>query len=536
MKETSLKRKIILYTIIVLLYTGLIIVFFTGRLIKNNVKTKIEANNFNTAINIANAPTIGDSLGEGDPDRVIEEYVDKVLDSLEYINMIVVADLEGKRYAHPNKEVIGEYFVGGDEKRVVESGEKYVSQATGTLGLSLRVFVPIYDSFENQVGFVMVGTLIGDVLNNQYILIKNIWIYGLIGLALGIIGAIWIASNIKKSLLDLEPHQITRLYKEKTAMLDSLQEGIIAIDNKANITTINQSALKILNIEGKEVIGGQIGKIFPNNILERVLETGEAENAREEKLNGVYLRINTVPIIHENQIIGVISTFKDKTETIKLAEEITGVNQIVDSLRSNTHEFMNKLHIILGLLEIGQADKAKKHIIDSIDDQQYIISLVTNKIKDPMVAALIIGKYNRSKEVGIKLILDENSSIYKNHGRIHSNTLVTIIGNFIENGIDALLETEKNNKILKVKVNEDDREIKIEVTDKGIGIMEEDMKKIFQRGFTKKKRGEGIGLYLVKENVERYGGDISISSKVGEGSKIIVNIPKEVNYEEGIDS
>lgn len=523
----SLKGKIILYTIIILLLSVTMTSFFITRWAINNIKEKVGINNMNTAINVANAPFLGDILREGDPDQIIQKYTDRVLESLTDISMVVVADMEGLRYAHPNKARLGEYFVGGDEKRIIETGEAYISEATGTLGHSLRAFAPIYDSNKEQVGFVMVGTLMDGIISDQHMAIKNIVIYAIGGLALGIIGSVILAYDIKESLLGLEPYQITRLYNEKNSMLKAIQEGIIAIDDKLKITTINDSAIRILDIDDENVLGKNINQVFPTNNLEKVLATGVGDYEQERELNGINVVTNTIPVVYEEKVIGVVTTFRDKTEVTRLAEEITGVNQIVDALRANTHEFMNKLHIILGLIQIGDLDQAKRQIVDVTHYQQRITSLVMNKIKDPMVSALIIGKHSRGRELGIDLVLEEDSSLEKNHGKIHSNVLVTILGNFIENALESIVEDDKDEKKVRVKVYEDREHIEIQVMDTGKGIPEEILDKIFKRDYSTKSSGRGVGLFLVKTKVENLGGDIKVLSKLGQGTKMIVYIPKE---------
>lgn len=531
MGEGSLKSKIILHTINILLLSLTITLSFVIKWAFTNVKTKVEINNMNTAINVANAPFLGDILTQGDPYGTIQDYADRVLVSLEDISMIVVADMDGVRYAHPNKKRLGEYFVGGDERRVIETGESYISEATGTLGHSLRAFVPIYNSKGEQAGFVMVGTLTQGISDDQYLAARKIFIYAIVGLLLGIIGAIKVASDIKKNLLGLEPYEISRLYNEKNAMLQAIQDGIIAIDDKSRITTINDAALRILGIKDENVLGKEMKEVFPSNSLERVLATGIEEVEKDRELNGIHIVTNTIPIVYDEKTIGVISTFRDKTEVTRLAEEITGVNQIVEALRANTHEFMNKLHVILGLIQIGEIDEAKKQIVDIRERQQNITSLVMNKIKDPMISALILGKHSRGLELGIDILLDEESSLNKTHGRIHSNVLVTILGNFIENALEAITDDNKNDKKVKIKIVENDKEIRIEVEDSGKGIPEENLNKIFESSFSTKSKGRGIGLFLVKERIESHNGEIEVISKLGQGTKIVALIPKEDNNE-----
>ena len=130
-------------------------------------------------------------------------------------------------------------------------------------------------------------------------------------------------------------------------------------------------------------------------------------------------------IIENNKVIGAVTILRNKTEVTRLAEELTGVNQIIDSLRSNTHEFMNKLHVILGLIQIGKTENAKSYIMNIREEQSEIVSLIIKKIKDPTIAALIIGKISRAKEMGIKLNLNPNSYFNMNDNLISKNNFIS---------------------------------------------------------------------------------------------------------------
>ena len=128
----------------------------------------------------------------------------------------------------------------------------------------------------------MVGTLIEEIIALQKDALKTIGLYSAAGLILGLIGAILFSSNIKRTLLGLEPHQISRLYIEKNSMLQAIQEGIISIDKDKRITMINDSAKSILGIEGENPMGKDLD-MFPNSGLEEVLETGIPLKERKRK-------------------------------------------------------------------------------------------------------------------------------------------------------------------------------------------------------------------------------------------------------------
>ncbi|MDF2636943.1 MAG: signal transduction histidine kinase regulating citrate/malate metabolism [Pelosinus sp.] len=522
----NLQTKIMMLTFIIIFVSIAITISFTTQWVIGNVQKEIETSIMNVAQIIATTPVVVNSLSNKAKDDVLQNFVERILENTSKVEIIVVADMKGIRHAHPNRDRIGKRFVGGDDHNVLKNGDTYISEATGTLGRAIRAFVPVYDQKGDQVGFVMAGTLTQTVQHVKKQSMVIVFFSSLVGLSIGTAGAFLLSRNIKKKLLGLEPEEILKLYIEKKGMLDAIHEGIIAIDEHSNITLVNDSAIKLLQIKEENIMGRNILDIFPTSRLPEVLETGIAEYDREQALNDTIIITNRIPIVDGDKFVGVIATFRDKTMVTKLAEEVTGIKQIVDALRANTHEFMNKMHVILGLIQVGELEEAKRYIISETERQQQIISLVMNKIKDPTVAGLILGKFSRAKELGIGMKIDLESTLEKKMGRIHSSTLVMIIGNLLENAMDAVKQSDKVEKMVKLKLKESEEQIVIEVKDNGIGIRKEDLSFIFNRGFTTKESSRGVGLALVKEAIDSLGGQIEVSSIYGQETKFKVNIPK----------
>lgn len=508
---------------------------FATYTVGNNIQEKVENNIMNIAKVIAKSYLIRKELENKDPNQKITLFVDDVYKNINEIEFIVIADMDGTRYSHPNKELIGRQFVGGDENRVLEKGESYVSEGIGTLGESLRSFVPIYDlQNKNQIGFVSVGTLKKSIKQAKLDAQFNIGFLILIGMITGSIGAVLLAESIKKTLLGLEPEEISKLYNEKNSMLKAIHEGIISIDIDSNINMINDSALEILQLKGKysgdDLIGKSIKQVFPNSTLPRVLISGTAEYNDEQVINNTVIVTNRVPIRKKDVIIGALATFRDKTEVTNLAEEVTGVKQIVEALRANTHEFMNKLHVILGLIQLNEIKEAEKFILQTAKNQELILTNIIKKIKDPTIAGLILGKTSRAKELGINFKIDENCNL--NHAmerKITNHTLITIIGNLIENAFEAVNKSTSSIKEVFIKIVESDQKIEIIVKDTGVGIQQQDLKKIFNRGYSTKDNSKGVGLDLVQKIVNILEGEINVTSKVDKGTTFNIIIPKRNN-------
>ncbi len=530
LKALNLQAKITLLVTSVVFMSILIVVVLMSQWTSQNVENHVRINIANVARIVAQSPNIRASLAKEDPQLMIQSYIETIRPSLDQVEFIVVADMKGIRYSHPDPELIGKRFLGGDERRVIQTGETYISEAVGYNRISLRAFTPIYDLQSNrQIGFVAVGILRTSIIQAKSKAAFHLILVALFALISGVVGAYWLARSIKKTLWGLEPEQIGKLYNEKASILDAIHEGLVAIDEKNEITLINESALKILKIDEKEseLIGQDVNEVIPASGLPKVIQTGLSQYNQEIRIKNTIIMTNRVPIINQGKIIGAISSFQDKTQITMLAEEITGVKQIVEALRANTHEFMNKLHVILGLIHLGELEEVKKYITGVSENQQHILSTVTNKIKDPTIAGLILGKFSRAKELGINIRIDELTNLRMNHENIESDVLVTIIGNLAENAMEAVSRSNSEAKLVHIRMEESDDRIEIEVRDTGQGIAEEDINKIFIRGYTSKVGSKGVGLAIVELIVKRLNGQIKVNSQLNEGTLFTVVLPKE---------
>ena len=238
----------------------------------------------------------------------------------------------------------------------------------------------------------------------------------------------------------------------------------------------------------------------------------------------LFLIVTLSAIIIEIAISGFFSR-KIKKEFLAFTEDFEGTKFLVDSMRANNHDFTNKLHVILGLIQIGQYDKAVSYIQNISIIQRETISKVMNSIENPSFAALIVGKIARSSECNVKFILNEGSCLKNEDISIPSEALVTITGNLIDNALDSMnKDTSKNEKELSLGIYTRPGELLIIVKDTGTGIPDEIKEKIFENGFSTKGPGRGIGLYHTKQLVSSLGGTITVESQVGTGTCFMVNL------------
>jgi len=522
----KLQTKLTILIVAVVSLSIAIIIFFVTSWMTSNIESKAKTNIMNTAEMVAHSQEIIDNLKIKDPDNKIGPYIAMQLKSLDQIQYIIVADTDGIRYSHPNPDLIGKKFVGGDELGVIKYGETYFSESTGTLGRALRAFTPVYDTETGrEIGFVSVGTLTQSIDEAKQTAILYILLISLGALAAGILGAYILARNIKNSLLGLEPEEITRLYNEKMGILDAIYEGLIAVDALGRITIINDSAISILHYEDKvdknELIGRNIEEVLPTTRLNSILETGKSEYEMEQRINNTVILTNRLPIVDRGRIVGAIATFRDKTELTRLAEELTGAKKMAWSLRAQNHEFMNKLHTISGLIQLEEYEEALQFISDVARSRNRISSILTERIKDPSLSAILLSKYNKAEESRVRFLVDEESSLSRLPAHMTSEDIVSVVGNLIENSLD---EVENNGTgEIYVRINQDDEMLRIKVRDNGPGIKEELREKIYEQGFTTKEGQRGHGMYITKKIIEDAGGTISF--KADNGVFWDINIP-----------
>ncbi len=526
-RKMKLYTKLSIMTILLITLTISISGLMIGRWEAKQSEASIERNLFNVATTISHSQLVKEGLLSKNSSE-IQPFVKNLISVLADVEIITIADMEAVRYGHPNENRLGEKFVGGDEEAVIEDGSSYFSVATGTLGRSIRAFQPIYNN-NQQIGFVMTGHMYDSVLEKQRQMEKKFAINSFWAVLIGSIGAFFISRSIKKSLLDLEPSEIVSLYRNQEAILSTAREGIIAIDKEERITLINQSAIDILGSSESAIAGRPILDVFPSTGLIRVMKSGIEEIGKERVFENTHILANRIPIYEDGKIVGAMATFLDRTEFVRKAEEVTGVNIILDALRANTHEFRNKLHVLLGLLQLGEHSKARKYIIDVETTTENLHRIMFDKIKNPTMSALLLGKYNRAQEEGVILIITEDSELESDCG-ISDDDLITVIGNLIENAIEAIVRSSLENCEIQVYIKNIDDEFVCQVSDNGPGMTQEMCKSVLKRGVTSKTGSSGIGLDLVSKVVKRYSGSIQLESEVNEGTEVTVVLKRGYSF------
>ncbi|HGU0770730.1 TPA: sensor histidine kinase [Raoultella ornithinolytica] len=430
----------------------------------------------------------------------------------------VVTDMHGVRYSHPNARLIGKQFI-GEDIQLAFNGKENVAVNHGVLAPALRVFTPVFNDQQQQIGVVVVGISLSKV-DEQ--IAKGRWDVLLTVLFSALVCGIgtWsLVRGLKRVLLGLEPQEISTQFQQRQAMLHSLKEGVVAVDVEGRVTLINPAASEILlSGPGKEIAHTPLLAD-----LQEVLQTGEPIYDRELGCNGFLLISNTVPVRSQNAIVGAISTFRDKTEVSQLLQRLDGMVNYVDALRTTSHEFMNKLHVILGLLNMKSYDKLEEYVLQTAHTYQADIGEIQHRIKSPVVAGFLIGKIQRAKERGFTLNLAEESLVPDCPNEKQVTVLVTVLGNLIENALDAMSGQSEGE--VGLLLHYQNGWLSGEVSDDGPGIPPANIDAIFNKGFSTKGENRGVGLFLASQQLRELGGTLAVESEPGVFTQFFVHLP-----------
>ncbi|WNQ12755.1 sensor histidine kinase [Paenibacillus aurantius] len=526
--KLKLQTKLILLIGSLLSLVIVVLAFSFQRMWTTSHKEQIGATALNIAKTVAAMPDIRRAFQDPDPARLINPLVEpiRVETGAEFI---VVGNRQGIRYSHPDPDRIGKDMVGGDNGPVFE-GRSITSEAKGSLGLSLRGKTPVLDDNGNVIGVVSVGFLLEDI-NEQAVHYRNtVLLIAFLTLLGGTGGAILIARGVKKSILGLEPEEIGHLYQEKKAILESIREGILAVNRTGTITLANQTALQLLGVpENGTVTGRYILDVLPSSRLVEVIASGQAEFDQEMILGDEVVVVNRLPVLDEDhRVIGAVSSFRTKSELYRLNEELAQVKLYAGGLRAQTHEYSNKLYMISGLIQLGLYQEAIDLITRETDVHQNFIGFIMEEIPSRLLGGLLVGKFNRANELKVELVVDPESTFKDIPSSVNRFNLVTILGNLIDNAMEAVLEQEEGRRRVTVFLTDLGEDLIVEVEDTGKGVPEEAGERIFVSGFSTKEGGNrGLGLALVKQAAEQLNGYVTYASGEQGGTVFTVVVPKQ---------
>ncbi|HDR8258770.1 TPA: sensor histidine kinase [Bacillus cereus] len=521
-RKVSLQTKIVSLIIALILFVVLLLAGIFVYIQSVDTKRQVEQLALQTAKSLSFMPAIKEAFQYNEHKSTIQSIAEQVREQAG-ADYVIVEDRYGVMYSHSNSELIGTKSNNPYNYEALTFGGYYTLEGNGVSGPALMAKAPIIvqnGDYDQVVGVVTVEFLIKGIESNILSRTKEIILFSVAVLLAGIVGGILLARSIRKDTLGLEPNEIAALYRERSAILLSIKEGIIAIDQNGFITMMNTSAEEMLHVND-DYMQQHISKVLPEFNMERVLENDQ-EIAFQDK---VFI-LNMTPILENNSTVGVVCSFRDKTELQNLVNTISEVRKYSEDLRAQTHEFTNKLFVLSGLLQLGHYKEAIEFIQQESTIHQSQNHILFHQIHDAKVQAILLGKLGTASEKKIDFHIEGDSALHPLPDHIKVSHLITILGNIIDNAFDAVNEREE--KSVSFFVTDIGRDIVFEVIDSGIGIPAEKIATIFRKGFSTKGTDRGYGLANMKEMVDLLGGTIEIQNEKNGGAIFTIYLPKNI--------
>lgn len=504
-RDASLGTQLfVLQMVIVLLAVG-----GTGGVWAEHTRTQLDSLHQQRALAIAQSvaglPQVRAAFNVKDPQHVLQPLALSVQQSTG-ADYVVIANREQTRYAHPNAALIGKRL-STDGTTVLNTGKSWVGTETGTIGTTVRGKAPIFNEYGDVIGLVSVGVLQTTVTGQLAGALPPLIWTALAVLLAGLAAAALITARVRRQTFGLEPREIAALLEQREGVLHGVKEGVLALDLAGRVTLVNDSARELL---------GEVGEdLTQMPVSERMRDVLGGADPGEDRivLHGErVLVLNRTPISVRGQHRGWVVTLRDRTELVRLARELDDTSSATGALRAQAHEFANRMHTVVGLLELGEYEAAIG-FITSTTGGTYITDL-RERVQCPTLAALLLAKSAEAAERGVLLVLSEDSAVEQ--GALGDpQDAVLVVGNLVANALDAL---DGATGTIEVSVLTDADGLHVRVGDSGPGIAPDLVEEVFREGFTTKAAHSGprgLGLALTRQACLRRGGWVKVGNADG---------------------
>ncbi|MCP2334879.1 sensor histidine kinase [Actinomadura rupiterrae] len=382
---------------------------------------------------------------------------------------------------------------------------------------------------ERVVGLVSVGITVRAISAELRERLVPLALVAVAVLGLGVVGSVLVGARLRRQTRGVAPDELRRMFDYYEAILHAVREGLVLVDRDGRVVLCNDAARDLLSLPadptGRPVtalgLGDELVAAFTSS-------TGRADEIHVADTR--VLVVNTVPVRSRGKAMGTVVTLRDHTDLQSLMGELDSVRGFAESLRAQAHEAANRLHTVVSLVELGRPADAVEFATAELATAQELTDRVVGAVREPVLAALLLGKSAEAAERGAELVVTSDSEIGETGGpgRVGARDLVTILGNLVDNALDAAIENAAARAPrVEVTVRTDADGLLLKVADSGPGVAREEVPAMFRRGWsTKPESGHaGLGLALVGRAVRRYEGSIDVSTPDGGGAIVSVRLP-----------
>jgi sensor histidine kinase regulating citrate/malate metabolism len=474
-----------------------------------------------TATAVARSPAVVAAARSGDPTAALQPYAASLVGE-HGVAFVTIMAPDGTRWTHPDPGQIGRKYLGHIEE--ARRGATYSETYRGTLGRSVRTVAPVFDG--GRVTALVSAGITVDRISEQ--LSKQVTaLFGMAGaaLALGGLGTYVINARLRRHTHGMNAAELSRMHDYHEAALHAVREGLVMLDGRRRIALINDGARELLGL-GEDAVGAPVAGLgLPPSLTGALL-------ASEPRADELHLTADRVLVVSTRPVVGgerrgTVVTLRDHTELQALSGELDSERGFTQALRSQAHEAANRLHTVVSLIELGRAGEAVEFATAELELAQTLTDRVVDAVAEPVLAALLLGKAAQANERGVELVLTEDSRIDDGvlPPTLPPRDLVTILGNLVDNALEAAQGSRLARVTVTARADEEAGELLLRVADTGPGVGPEDHDAVFERGWSTRGPGRGLGLALVRQAAHRGRGSVRLAGGPDGGAEFTVRLP-----------
>ncbi|GAB2471535.1 ATP-binding protein [Promicromonospora xylanilytica] len=504
---------------------------------------------------LAGIPAVQSTLTEDTPDTLALAYYLQTRAAYVDAGNAYLTDVDGRILAATDPTRTGERIELPDDAATrAGSGD-----VTDVAGRSIAAWVPVYGgsdrvpepSAPQPVAVVVLADPYPPLAERLSSAGRDVLVVLGIGTALAAAGSWLLARLVKRRTRGLEPAQIAALADHREGVLRSIREGVVVVGDDGRVSLVSDSAHELLGlpVDAPGPTGRRLEDLgLGPAVLDLLRGTHEVHDAVLVAGDTV-LVLNRRRVLHDGRPAGTVTTLRDRTELLALQSELHARESVTETLRAQTHEFSNQLHTVSGLIELGEYDEVGRFVDRLTRRRADLSDVVTARVADPAVAALLIAKATLADERHVELLVDPGSALPRLDPDLSAD-VGTVLGNLVDNAVDAAASVAGSSARpdvaggarpararVRLAVSGPREDVVVEVADSGPGVAPDQVDAIFRRGWSTKPAGtagRGVGLALVHVLTQRRGGGVTVrdDDSLG-GAAFTARLPQGIVTDEG---
>jgi two-component system CitB family sensor kinase len=419
-KNQRLWVKLTLMVLVTVALTVSVLYFSLTNRIYEATQTQEEEQLLSVAEIVAAQPLVIQTLSNGATNPEVQAYANQITETYQ-LDFVVVMTMDRIRLTHPDPEKINAPFQGGDEEAAL-SGQETTSIAQGTLGQSLRAFVPVFNAENVEIGVVAIGIKTTTLASIAKKTMQPFSVSFAVSLLFGAAAAIFTAFQLKNQMYNLEPIEIARLLEERNAMLENTKDAIIVTDKDNRIVLSNLEAKKLFRpfssdgtTQNAEYGGDEVDKTIIGMPIQSLLPVAQdlklltGQNKTTDQIyhqDGVDYLLSTAPITVAKKVIGQIILMRDATELYLLTDQLFNAATYTTTLQTQSHDFLNKLHVIYGLADLEEYEELNDYLGKILEPEQEFSHRMIFLVKNPVIAGFLIGERSKFTEQNYPFMIE----------------------------------------------------------------------------------------------------------------------------------